>query len=319
MALDGVPWFIGGEAQHGGDAARMLAYLATGGRQGVASPSDLKVSALPVPGAGVRVAAGGASVLVRSLPQEAYTVRNPVTDLDQVKFAATGSAAGRSDLVICRVDNPNLDNNAPAPADPQKGPYTKFDVIPGVPAGTRSLLELDQYKGLSAIALARVDIPKSTQTITNAMITDLRSLANPRGDRQILFGTADPGNPLTSSTFTAWPTKNTYDIDIPSWATHIIARLEFMGGQTAARASGSLRLILGTSTAFGEYNYNYAAQGGQARQMVVVAGEMALPAALRGTTTSLRISGLRSGGDGNLFTVDDTYYLADVQFVERLS
>lgn len=320
MALDGVPWFIGGDAEHGGDVARQLAYLATGGRQGVASPGDLKVTALSVPGGGAQVAAGGGAILNRILPQESYTVRNPIADLDQVKFAATGSAAGRSDIVICRVDNPYLDSNAPAPADPAKGPYNRFDIIPDVPAGTRSLQELDQYKGLSAIELARVDIPKSTQTITNAMITDLRALANPRSFRRVMSGTADAGNNLTSPTFTAWPTANAYNIDVPSWATHMIARLEFMGGQTAAQASGSLRLILGAATAFGQYDYNYPANDGRGRQAVVVAGELALPASVRGTSTTLRISGLRAAGsDGYLFTVGSSYYLADVQFVERLA
>jgi len=319
MALDGVPLAIGGDAEHSPSSVRQLVYLATGGRQGVAGPRDLKITQLDVAGAGVKVASGGGSVLNRVAAQEAYSVRNGVTDTSSVKFTPTGSASGRSDLVICRVDNPYIDGNAQAPADPRNGPYVRFDVIPDVPAGTQSLQELNQYKGLSAIELARVDLPKSTGTVTNAMITDLRSMANPRSSRQVLLGSADPGNALTSSTFTAWPTKNTYTVDVPSWATHMIARLEFMGGQTAAKAAGSLRLILGSSTAFGEYDYNYAAQNGQARQSVVVAGEIALPGSVKGTTTSLRISGLRSSGDGNLFTVDSTYYLADVQFVERLA
>jgi len=159
MALDPVPWAIGGDAEHGPDVARMLAYLATGGKQGVVAPTDLKVLPLDVPGSGVKVLAGGASVLNRTASQQAYTVRNANTDIDSVKIGATGSGAGRSDLIICRVDNPNVDGNAPAPDDPVKGPYVKFDVIPGVPAGTRRLSSLSQYAGLSAIELARVDLP----------------------------------------------------------------------------------------------------------------------------------------------------------------
>ncbi len=319
MALDGVPLAIGGDAEHSPSSVRQLVYLATGGREGVAAPGDLKVAALDVPGAGVKVAAGGAAVLNRVASQESYSVRNGVTDTNSVKFTATGSGSVRSDLVICRVDNPYIDGNAQSPANPINGPYTKFDVIPDVPAGTTRLQDIDLYKGMSAITLARVDLPKSTGTVTNAMITDLRQMANPRSSRQVLPGSATPGNNLTSSTFTAWPTTNTYQVDVPSWATHMIARLEFMGGQTAAQVSGSLRLILGASTAFGEYDYNYAAQNGQARQQVVVAGELKLPSTVKGTTQPLRISGLRSGGTGSLFTVDSTFYLADVQFVERLA
>lgn len=319
MALDPVPFVIGGDAEHGPSVFRQQVYASTGGRQGVGGPGELKVAALDVPGGGVKVAAGTATILNRVSPFEAYSVRNPVTDTSSVKFSATGSSGGRSDLVVARVDNPYVDGNAQAPADPVHGPYDSFAVIPGVPAGTTRLADLPQYAGVSAVELARVDIPANTGTVTSAMIKDLRSMANPRSSRQVLFGSADPGNNLTSSSFTAWPTTNTYTVDVPPWATHLIARLEFTGGQTAAQAAGSLRLILGSSTAFGEYEYNYAAQNGQARQQVVVAGELKLPTEVKGTTTSLRISGLRSGGTGYLFTVDKTYYLADVQFVERIS
>ena len=60
MSFDSVPWFVGGGALHSPEVARLLAHAATSGAAGVVTPADLAVSALPVPGASVRVAVGGA-------------------------------------------------------------------------------------------------------------------------------------------------------------------------------------------------------------------------------------------------------------------
>lgn len=318
MALDPVPWWIGGDAEHGDNVARMLAYLAANGNEGVVAPNDLRVLPLDVPGAGVKVLAGGASILNAVASQEAYTVRNPVTDADSVKIAATGSSGGRRDMVIARVDNPNVDGNAKDPVDLVHGPYCRFDVIPDVPAGVTRLRDVPGWGGTSGIALSLVTLPANTGTVTSGMITDLRRLANPRTERQLQLGASPAaGNALTSSSFTAWPTTDTFTVTVPEWATHMLARLEFMGGQTAAQVAGELRLVLGSSTTFGTYAYNYAAQNGQARQPVVAAGELALPDSVKGTTQPLRISGRRTGGTGNLFTVDSSYFISDVEFVQR--
>lgn len=320
MALDGVPWFIGGpDAEHGPEVARMLAYLAANGNQGVVAPDDLKVTPLDVPGAGVKVLAGGASILNALASQEAYTVRNPTADTSSVQIAATGSAGGRTDVVIARVDNPNVDSNAQEPADPVHGPYDRFDVIPGVPAGTTRLRDVPGQEGTSGIELARIDLPANTGTVTSAMITDLRRLANPRTERQVQIGASPAsGKQLTSTNFTAWPTADTFTVAVPDWATHMIARLEFVGAQTAAQVSGQLRLILGASTAFGQYAYNMAAQASPARETIVVAGEIALPDAVKGSIQPLRISGMRDAGKtGYLYTVDSSYFFADVEFVQR--
>lgn len=320
MALDGVPWFIGGpDAEHGPNVARLLAYLAANGNGGIISPTDLKVSQLDVPGAGVKVAAGGASILNALASQEAYTVRNPNAD-PTVKIAATGSASVRSDMVIVTVDNPYVDGNAQAPADPRVGPYNRFRVLEGVPATARDISDVPGMEGVSGEPLARIDMPKSTGTVTSAMITDLRKLANPYSEGFMLQGAqATGGVGLTGPGYTFWP-DNAYTIDIPKRATHLIARLEFQGGQTAAQAAGKIRLVLGSGSAlypFGEYEYNYPNPGQQSRTEVVAAGELKLSAAVKGTTQQLRVQGLRSSGSGNLFTVDRTYYNAQVQFVER--
>lgn len=322
MALDGVPWFIGGDdAEHGPDVARMLAYLAANGQEGVVAPGDLKVSQLDVPGGGVKIAAGGASILNRLASQQAYTVRNPNADTDSVKVAATGSGATRADLVAVIVDNPNVDGNAQTPDDPVHGPYCRFDIIPNVPAGTRRLQDVPGQEGTSGFALSRIDMPKSSGTVTNALITDLRKMGNPKVQPQKVIGpAATAGSKLLGTAYSFWP-DNSYQVDVPDWATHMIAEVRFVGGQTTGRTIGQLRLVLGSGSdlyPFGEYTYNYPDPGQQARPTIWAADELKLPAAVRGTTQTLRMQGNRSAASaGNLFTADATQYIADVQFVQR--
>lgn len=328
MALDGVPWFIGGEAEHGPDVARMLAYLATGGKQGVVSPTDLKVLPLDVPGAGVKVLAGGASVLNRVASQQAYTVRNPTTDVDSVKIAATGSGAGSSSLIVCRVDNPNVDGNAPAPANAMKGPYVKFDVLPGVPAGTRRLDELPQYAGLSAIELARVDLPASTGTVTSAMITDLRTLATPRSERVIVRGAlTDASVTLSKDVWRAFPQNPISGIVIPPWATHAAIRVATTIRFVSGDAYSNLQAFLGPAgqqdgtTIFTDLAIDSTLAGGSYRQPVEMPsdGLWPIPAALRGTTAQVS-SRVRGKANGAVIAAPASdYYYADITFMERIS
>lgn len=328
MALDGVPWAIGGNAEHGPDVARQLAYLACGGREGVGAPGDLKVSPLAVPGGGVRVAAGGASVLNRVASQQAYTVRNPITDVDSVKIAATGSGSGRTDLIILRVDNPYVDDNAQDPADAVSGPYDKFDVIAGVPAGTKRLQDIPQYAGVSAITLARVDLPASTGTVTSSMITDLRALANPRSERQIVKGTLNGTRvTLNTTSWQQWPQNPITGIAVPAWATHAVVRVD----TTIRFVSGDAYALMGSwlgpagqfddSTLYADQLIDSTGTTGEYRQPLIIPsdGYWPVPAAIRGTNAQIttRAKGRQNGG--TIGSSIEDYYFADITFTERIS
>lgn len=328
MALDGVPWFIGGDAEHGPDVARQLLYLATGGKQGVGGPTDLKVVPLDVPGGGVKVLAGGGTILNRVASQQSYGVRNPVTDSDTVKIAATGSSGGRSDLVICRVDNPYVDGNAQAPSNPAKGPYTKFDVIPNVPAGMRRLQDVDAYKGLSAIELARIDLSTSDGTVTTAKITDLRTLATPRTERVVARGTiVDQTVTLISNGWQNFPQNPITGIPVPTWATHATIQMRSTLRYLSGNAAGNLQGFLGpagqldATTLYGDQTIDATTTGGEYRQPLENPsdGYWPVPASIRGTTAQLtsRIRGAVTGGKVRAGAGD--YYYADITFTERIS
>jgi hypothetical protein len=175
MAFDPVPWFVGGGALHPAEAARQLTYAVTGGAVGVGAVDDLKITQLPTAGTSVRAASGGAVIpnLYPGASQQSYAGRAASTT--DISVTATGSGSGRVDLVIARIDDPQYGGTVPG--DVTVGPYIKFAIIQNVASGSTGLPAGLAYP---AVALARLDIPASTGTITNAMITDLRAVANPR-------------------------------------------------------------------------------------------------------------------------------------------
>lgn len=173
MSFD-TPWFIEG-ALHSAQVARNLTFTILNGVQGYIAPGDLTVSELAVPGTSVRVAPGTVAVTTQGLADEMYLGRLPVEE--EVAIEATDATGARSDLICARVVNPEYE--APPGGwpsiDPDAGPFMLTWVIPGVPSNTTSVEEIDP--NMSAVALARVDIPLSTGTITQDMIVDLRTPA----------------------------------------------------------------------------------------------------------------------------------------------
>jgi hypothetical protein len=327
MALDGVPWAIGGDAEHGPGVARQLAYLAMSGKQGVVAPGDLKVVPYDVPGAGVKVTAGSAGILNRVASQEAYTVRNPITDVDSVKIGATGSSGPRSDLVILRVDNPNVDDNAQDPLDPVNGPYDRLDIISGVPAGTRRLQDLDQYKGLSAIELARIDLPASTGTVTSAMITDLRRIANPRtqGPTQVTGTLPAPVQILTlDGGWSNFPKTGIQGVEIPDWATHMSIEIKTTYRAVSGNDYFFLQAFFGADNTYGVFANQVIDGAGTAKYRSPIFlpsnGDWAIPAALRGTTQAITIRARAAGATGAVIaTTSEDYFYATVTFTEKIA
>lgn len=331
MALDPVPFVIGGEAEHGPDVFRQALYQATGGKQGVSGPGDLKVTPLDVPGAGVQIASGGGTIINRAASQQSYGIRNPTADRDSIVVPPSGSSGGRSHLVVARVDNPYVDGNAQAPADPVHGPYNRFDLIPDVPAGTRSLQELDQYKGLSAIELARIDLPASTGTVDGAKLVDLRQLTTPRSlPVRVRIAPTDYYVTLAKGQWKPFPQYPLTGLQVPDWATHAFIRLETIMKYISGNAYANFRGFFGpagaqsTPNLFATQGIDATTTGGQYRQPFIAPSDDAflIPASLRGTTVQLTglVTTASDAADGaRIGTAATDYYFADVTFVERIS
>lgn len=181
MALETTPFMVGGGAEHSAGIARSIAYAATGGKEGIGAPGDLKVAAQSVPNGTVRVYPGVATILnsYAGGTGQSYVAKN--LSQTNVTIQPTGSTGGRSDLIVLSVTDPEFEGEAPA--DPNNFNYTRLEVISGVPSTTTSLDEIEYPR--PAIPLARIDIPANTGTITSGMIKNLRFLANPRTERKL--------------------------------------------------------------------------------------------------------------------------------------
>ncbi|MBC9000510.1 hypothetical protein [Micromonospora aurantiaca (nom. illeg.)] len=318
MGWDGVPWMVGGGAQHSAEVARMLAFVAFRGNEGVVGPDDLKVKALAVPGAGVTVDPGACSILCRAAGQLHQAYAGRCATQDTAGIAATGAGAGRSDLVIARVEDPWLAGEPWSdPADPAVGPYINTVVIPGVPPTTRRLTDLGL--GFSGIALARVDIPPSTATVTQAMIADLRRIANPRRERDLVVKFPGGDNNISGTAYGVWPAASQISVEVPAWATHVRVNITLQGIEHIPGASTPT--VAGLKTVYN--GSDYSSENGILVETVAgrgyysVAGEHAIPAAHRGTTRTLAAAGVRSGGSGTFQADYQSIITIDYEFVEK--
>ncbi|MDQ0602005.1 hypothetical protein QF037_006350 [Streptomyces canus] len=306
MALIQPPMLTHG-GTHPARAFRMMIRDLARGNQGVTEGNDLKVREWATPGAGVRVGDGSAVVRGAAWGQGSYTQYN-VGDAS-VPISSTGASA-RSDLICLRVEDPEYEGNR----NPASDDIGYFHVIPGVTTSTKTV-----PPGLTAIPLARLDIPANTATITSALITDLRQIANPRRDRKL--HTAFPGAlselKYQDNKWHAWPTAAKWSVAIPSWAvsakvTVTIAGLRMSRADVYAAMQTKLGSDLGENTLIDDN------QGAVVRrQTVVVADNITISPAQRGTTQVLSLQTYMSKSETGDLSVDgSTSIIADVEFTE---
>lgn len=325
MAFTGVPSFIGGgSAQHSAAVVRCGHYIATQGQQGVLGELDLRVLELATPGAGVRLSPGGVALLNTASGGSYETYLDKSNADIEVPINPTGTAGGRNDLLIVRVEDPYVSGTGgPAggwavPADAANGPYIHVRVDENVgtlPGGGEitDVTESPNYANWTATTQARLNIPANTGTITQAMITDLRTqvhLGGQRVDGQIASTlytqaiastgawTAAPGpDPLlsTTTTFQDWPVAANFTIPVPEWATHFDFEIKatnvhhhsgpFWGEWRWARTDAA-----GVSAVFPIDLNQTNAQGGT-RDTILMGGESLVDPAIRGTTVGIKMQG----------------------------
>lgn len=232
MPLRPVPWATSGGVNGRGGAenivelARADTYVGSSGATGIVEPEDLKVSALPTPGAAVRVVQGTA--VIKSLypgvfGQSYVSQEQSYSDLP---VAATGSSGGLRKYVYIMIEDSQY--RGQVPVDEKSGPYNSYQVATNLPTFTPYIL------------LAEINQPASTATITQDMIVDRRRLAMPRREEAVLARprvNADNGAQMWLSGREAnggeWfpgggGFNNGGDRVIPSWANSMIVEADWM-------------------------------------------------------------------------------------------
>lgn len=327
--MDGVPWFIGGGAEHPPEVERLLAYAATASNEGVVGISDLKVTAQAAPDGTVQIAPGGAVLRNRYAGggEQSYIARAALSE--NLTIPATSAGSGRTDLVVVRIDDPQYPG-VPAPATILNGPYVSTYLIQNVPAGTRTAAELNL--GYPAIALAKITQPVSNAAVTNAMITDLREVANPRAQRSVFAINLATGvfdiQDSSAADGEQWPNSSGWTVDVPEWATQMRvvatwAQVLIPPGNAVGNLWARLGITSGTYVDSAITKYDTPNAAGQGRATFMLGATLAIPSALRGqrnvplTLRAKRLSESASTAEIRLDYASSV--ILDVEFGEQAS
>ena len=309
MALFPRPILTNG-ATHSAQQFRMLVRDLANGSEGITQGDDLKVTQRATPGGGILVADGSAVVRGRANTfQGSYAACN-IGAVD-VPIAATGGSA-RSDMVILRIEDPEYEGTL----DPETDEVAYFDVISNVSSSATAIPD-----SRTAIPLARIDIPSSTSTITNAMITDLRQVANPRRRRSVF--TQSPSSLSTgigsSTSYSYFSTAAGVNVAVPDWATKVIIKIDVSPIRyDLGNFWGRVGATYGSSLATQDITLDDNQGSGARRIPAIIADTLTIPSAYRGTTQLLRVraSAMETGQAGRIYVDSGTTFAYDVQFEE---
>jgi hypothetical protein len=309
MSLFARPILTNG-ATHPAQQFRMLVRDLANGAEGITQGDDLKVTQRSTPGGGVLIGDGSGIVRGRVNTFQGHYSACNIGAFDK-PIAATGGS-GRSDMVILRIEDPEYEGSL----NPEVDQVAYFQVISNVSASATAIPD-----GRTGIPLARIDIPSSTSTITDAMITDLRKCANPRRLRQLV--TQSPGSMSTgigsSTSYSYFSTAAGWNIAIPDWATKVILKvdvspLRYDLGNFFGQISATFGASLATQAILLDDN-----QGSGVRRIpAILADTLTIPTAYRGTTQLLRVraAAMATGQAARIYVDSGTTLVGDVQFEE---
>jgi hypothetical protein len=308
MALFARPILTNG-ATHPAQQFRMLVRDLARGAEGITQGDDLKVTQRSTPGGGVSISDGSAVIRGRANTfQGSYSACN-IGTADQ-PIAATGGT-GRSDMLILRIEDPEYEGTL----NPATDQIAYFQIIPNVSASATAIPD-----SRTGIPLARIDIPASTSTITNAMITDLRKVANPRRDRRLYTQSPTSDSALigASTTYSYFSTASGWNIAVPDWATTVRLRVDVCPIRySVADFFGALRATFGASLTLQATSLDDNQGAGVRKIPGICADTLTVPASYRGTTQLLRAQANgASGNAGRINVTASTTFIADVEFEE---
>jgi len=303
MSFQNPPLYVEG-GHHSGVELRGMLQDAARSNQGVGHSGDLKVLAMAAPAGHVRIEAGTCFITGVADPlQGSYWAKAP--DETVIDITPTGGV-GRSDLIVARVEDPTYEGGRTPDVDVFY-PY----VIEGVAAGTTQM-----PAGITGIVLARIDIPAMTAAITNAMIHDLRSIANPRRDRTTIavFPGAAYAIPAADA---KWLTL-VGGLAIPSWASAATMLVHVSGyALMVGPSAGWVHAKIGAfDTQQTKYDENWTGSYSRGGLVVASANKQAVPVGIRGTTQEVDLWGYHDAQAGHLQLDQGSVIVVDVEFFE---
>ena len=249
MALHRVPFYIGGgpegNPEHPADLVRQVQPFVG---NGVKSAKALQPRATSTASNQIVLASGG--LIIQGKAQEH---QGPYADFNSGDLFHTlpsnGTGSLRYDMVVIRVEDPDFEGSR----DRMLDPIVFVEVITGVGSSARTLADAGK-SGYSAIPIARVRRSSSSDTFSDADITDLRKLAQPRNE--FLMDTVQHGDESNAEAGTDVQTINVGDtdvwfpntaemfVDVPEYAVKMVVNTDIRGVNTNDPTGGGTRDVL---------------------------------------------------------------------------
>lgn len=305
------PIMIDANARHEADTFRALAELASEGQEGVRGPTHLAVKALLTPSAAVQVMPGLYSIKSTAAGASFENYVGVVKVAETVEISPTDSSGPRTDLVVLRIQNPYVSGTGTweEPASPADGPYAKIHIEQGVGANTQTVRSVNA--SWTAITLARITRPASTGIVTQAHITDLRSMIDLTIERIVVINNPPPDPPpvaqqvwtestpisnnnqlpATQTNWTNFPDQASWQVPVPSWALGMDV-MGFLNPTVSNDVYGQFRILVDnqpTNAVPVEFNVNFPSGIGDIREIFMLGGTVLLPASVRGRVVNMRL------------------------------
>lgn len=317
MAFSGRAWAVSG-SKTPANIARIIASAATAGASGVGGPLHCRVTASGAPDGNVHIAPGNV-VMASRYPGAGLESYVDYNDSDfAFPIAPTGSAGGRTDYLVVRIEDPAFPGQA-APANPITGPFTKVQVLNTDPRVTPPAFPF--------LLLAVITIPANTTAITQAMINSgpgVREMVNPR-TRQMRRAYSYPSTIVVGNKPSGtWekPHDSVTQFDVPDWATsaEIAVTIAGVRNDTADFNGQMYAEFCGKPTANVAIDSNIGSGGNGVRLTLVTGGGIPITSDKRKTFQDFKVWVKRSAPTtGKLTFTSGTTILIDITFYEAIT
>jgi len=297
-----------------GNFLRLMLNSATIGSEGVVGHLDCQVNANSPATSGIVITTGAVVIAGTETSYQGsyygYNVGNDTT----CTVPATGGSA-QSYMVIARAEDPTWSGS------PWTGPAAGQIIYPRVISCAAGATLPPAT--LSAIPLARVDMPASTSVVQQSYIHDLRYVCTPQ---RIMEAFAWSGvNPSTnwtvSTTPHAWPPGASWQVFIPAWCTTAVlswtlSDVYFSSSSGNGNARGFLYPVLGSSVTSPALAFQQTltsvnvAQQGSGRHAICGSAQASVGPSLRGTTQTLQFAQTTDGVQTGINYTDESSQIA---------
>lgn len=304
MTLATSAWAIDGAIMSSASARQAL-YASIPGGEGIVGASDLKVSQLSTPGVGVQISPGVGVVLNRyqSTINESYVVSNPTVHIVPSGQMPASNPSAKAYILAIVVGDPQfaqVGHPWMLASDPPAGEEATFEYVRATLIEVGATATTIPGATYPYLALARINVPANTTTITNSMITDLTDLGNPRSWQRLFaapdgaYGTPNYIPAGSSYGNWSWIGTNGYrpQVPVPSWAKRAIVsgRLTGVGlSSNGGGYTGGVRFQIG-SLIGGVTRFDTPNSTGAIRLNLECASDFDI-SSLAGTTADILIEG----------------------------